>query len=59
MPCSNSGVQRVEVDVLDAQQEAPVRARRPFAVEQWPTGMAEMQLAVGARREAEDRLAHC
>jgi hypothetical protein len=49
----------LEIDVLDPQQETPVRARRPFAVENGRQRMAEMQLPIGARREAEDRLDHC
>ena len=45
----------LEIDVLDAQQEPPACARRPFAVENRRKRMAEMQFAIGARREAEDR----
>ena len=45
------------VDVLDAQQQAPAGLRRHLRIQQRRIGMAEMQLAVGAWREAEDRAA--
>ena len=58
MPASNSGVQRVEVDVLDAQQEPAAGLRGHPLVEQRRIGMAEMQVAIRARREAEDGPVH-
>jgi hypothetical protein len=42
------------VDVLDAQQQPPARRLRPLGIEQGRQRMAEMQIAVGRRREAEN-----
>jgi hypothetical protein len=44
------------VDVLDAQQQAAVETCRKLLVQQRRKGVAEMEQAVGARREAEDGL---
>jgi hypothetical protein len=42
------------VDVLDAQQQPAAGLARHVVIEQGRIGMAEMQIAVRARREAED-----
>ncbi len=42
------------IDILDPQQEAPVRFARPAPSEQGGMGMAEMQAAGRARCEARD-----
>ena len=42
------------VDVLDPQQEAAAGPARGIEVQQRRTGMAEMQVAIRARREAEN-----
>ena len=48
-----------DVDVLDAQEEAPAEPARHLEAGQRRERVAEMQGAVGARREAEDgRLWH-
>ena len=46
------------VDILDAQQQAPARRARHLGVEQRRERVAEMQVAVRRRREAENGLRH-
>ena len=46
------------VDILDAQQQAPAGRPRHVEVEERRQRMAEMQIAVRARREAENGLRH-
>ena len=46
------------VDVLDAQQQPSAGLPRHVGVEQRRIGVAEMQFAIGAWREAEDGLGH-
>ena len=46
------------VDVLDAQQQAPARRPRHVEIEQRREGVAEMQIAVRARRKAENGWRH-
>jgi hypothetical protein len=46
------------VDILDAQQKAPARRARRAPADQRRMGMAEMQIAGGAGREAGDDGAH-
>ena len=54
-PASNSGVQRaVSMSSMRSSSRPPSRARH-LGVQQRRIGMAEMQRAVGARGEAEDR----
>ena len=42
------------VDILDAQQEAAAAPARRVEIQQRRIGVAEMQIAVRARRKAED-----
>ena len=55
MPASNSGRQRLVVDVLDAQQETAAAGMRALVGDQRGIGVAEMQVAGRARREAGHR----
>ncbi len=55
-PASNSGVQRVKVDVLDAQQQAAVHSLRAMSwLRKADRRVAEMQRAVRAWRETDKR----
>ena len=46
------------VDVLDAQEEAPARRAGHLDIDERGERMAEMQIAVRARRESEGRRCH-
>ncbi|GJE56714.1 hypothetical protein EKPJFOCH_3222 [Methylobacterium thuringiense] len=52
------GARAARIDVFDAQQATAARPRRDFSIEEGGIGVAEMQAAVRARGEAEDRPGH-
>ena len=58
MASANSGLQRVMSDVFETEQEAAAEALRPMVGEERRIGVAEMQMAVGAGREAKDGIGH-
>ena len=45
------------IDILDAQQETPAALAREIEIEERRIGVAEVQMTIGRRREAEDALA--
>ena len=54
MPRDELRPRAARVDVLDAQQEAAAAGARPLVADERGQRVAQVQLAVGARREAED-----